>query len=219
MKNEKTTVKNQIDVITPNEQARAAFPHILKEIKKEYAEYIGKNPNEKKYFLDRYKKAIKKAEEVAAAPTLTACRVSVEWKKSRVWGYNPSVTVDAWTVDADGAQECTATTGRASGCGYDKQSAAIAEAFNASPAILKALYNADEKRLKGRESRKQSRRDFIGYGSGCSARPYFEGGCGVSVFYKIFENCGYTFEQVASGKTFDAYKITKKEKKGAKIKW
>lgn len=213
MKNEKTTVKNQLDAITPNEQARAAFPHILKEIKKEYAGYIERNENEKKYFLDCYKKAIKKAEEVAAAPTLTACRISVEWKKSRVWGYNPSVTVDAWTVDADGATECTTTTGRASGCGYDKQSAAIAEAFNASPAILNALYKAEEKRLKGRESRKQSRRDFIGYGSGSSARPYFEGGCGVSVFYKIFENCGYIFEQVASGKTFDSYKIIKKAKK------
>lgn len=210
--NNQNTTKNTVDSITPNEQARAAFPHILKELKKEYAGYIEKNENEKKYFLDCYKKAIKKAEAVAAAPTLTACRISVEWKKSRVWGYNPHATVDALTVDADGATECTTTTGRASGCGYDKQSAAIAEAFNASPEILKALYNAEEKRLKGRESRKQSRRDFIGYGSGSSARPYFEGGCGVSVFYKIFENCGYTFEQVASGKTFDAYKITKRER-------
>ena len=212
MKNEKETAKNQIDAITPNEQAIAAFPHILKELKKEYAEYIEKNENEKKYFLDCYKKAIKKAEAVAAAQTLIACRISVEWKKSRMWGYNPHATIDACTVDADGVTECTTTTGRASGCGYDKQSAAIAEAFNASPAILKALYNAEEKRLKGRESRKQSRRDFIGYGSGSSARPYFESGCGVSVFYKIFESCGYTFEQVASGKTFDAYKITKKAK-------
>lgn len=215
MKNEKTTEKKQIESIIPNEQARAAFPHILKEIKKEYVEYIEKNPNEKRYFLDCYKKAIKKAEEVAAAHTLTACRVSVEWKKSRVWGYNPHATIDAWTVDADGVTNCTTTTGRASGCGYDKQSAAIAEAFNASPAILKALYNAEERRLKGRESRKQSRRNFIGYGSGSSARPYFESGCGVSVFYKIFESCGYTFEKVSSGKTFDdynAYKITKKAK-------
>ena len=212
MKNEKATAKNQIDTITTNEQASAAFPHILKEMKKEYNGYIERNANEKKYFIDCYKKAIKKAEDVAAAQTLTACRISVEWKKSRVWGYNPHATVDAWTVDSNGVTDCTTTTGRASGCGYDKQSAAIAEALNASPVILKVLYNAEERRLKGRESRKQSRRDFIGYGSGDSSRPYFEGGCGVSVFYKIFENCGYTFEQVASGKTFDAYKITKKSK-------
>ena len=212
MKNEKATAKNQIDTITPNEKARAAFPHILKEIKKEYDGYIERNANEKKYFIDCYKKAIKKAEDVAAAQTLTACRISVEWKKSRVWGYNPHATVDAWTVDSNGVTDCTTTTGRASGCGYDKQSAAIAEALNASPVILKVLYNAEERRLKGRESRKQSRRDFIGYGSGDSSRPHFFGMCGVSVFYKIFENCGYTFEKVASGKTFDAYKITKKSK-------
>lgn len=212
--NQNTTKKSPVELITPNEQTRAAFPHILKEIKKEYVELIERNANEKKYFIDCYKKAIKNAEEVAAAPTLTACRVSVEWKKSNTFGYNPHATIDALTVAADGAQEYTTTTGRASGCGYDKQSAAIAEAFNASPAILKVLYNAEEKRLKWRESRKQSRRDFIGYGSGSSARPYFEGGCGVSVFYKIFESCGYTFEQVASGKTFDAYNITKKSKRG-----
>ena len=162
--NQNTTKKITVELITPNDQARALFPHILKELKKEAAERIERNANEKKYFTDCYKKAVKKAEAVAAAQTLTACRISVEWKKSRVWGYNPAVTVDAWTVDADGVAECTTTTGRASGCGYDKQSAAIAEAFNASPAILKALYNAEERRLKGRESRKQSRRDFIGYG-------------------------------------------------------
>lgn len=151
--NNQNATKNTVDSITPNEETRAAFPHILKAIKKEYAGYIEKNANEKKYFIDCYKKAIKKAEAVAAAQTLTACRISVEWKKSREWGYKPHTTVDAWTVDADGVTECTTTTGRASGCGYDKQSAAIAEAFNASPAILKALYNAEEKRLKGRESR------------------------------------------------------------------
>ena len=51
MKNEKTMEKNQIDAITPNEQTRATFPRILKELKKEYAGYIEKNPNEKKYFI------------------------------------------------------------------------------------------------------------------------------------------------------------------------
>ena len=214
--NHNATKKSTVELITPNEEVRASFPHILKELKKEYAELIERNENEKKHFLDLYKKSIKKAEAIAPAPNLTACRISVEWKKSRLWGYNPFVTVDAWTVHSDGVTECTTTTGRASGCGYDKRSAAIAEAFNASPAILKALYNAEERRLKGRESRKQSRRDFIGYGSGSSARPYIEGGCGVEGFGKIFDNCGYTCEQVASGKTFDAYKTTKKARKQAK---
>lgn len=37
-------------------------------------------------------------------------------------------------------------------------------------------------------------------------------GCGVSCFYSIFEACGYTFRQVASGKAFDVYEITRAKK-------
>ena len=190
------------------------YPHIIKEIERERNEQIKKYPQTEKTTLKYYKKVFEKLEEVANAPELEAAEIATEWKISRVWGYCPTVTAKAWTIDENGERAFTTTGGRASGCGYDKESAAIAEALNKNPAFLKVLFNAEEKRLKGLKTRKISRRDFIGYGSGVSAKPYFEGACGVSVFYRIFENCGYKFEAVAAGKTCTAYTI--KQQKGAK---
>lgn len=96
------------------------------------------------------------------------------------------------------AAERVATYGSASGCGYDKESAAIASAFNQNPEILKILYDHAE-----------AGETFL-YGVDVWAGlPSFAGGCGVSCFYSIFEACGYTFRQVASGKMFDVYEITR----------
>lgn len=135
------------------------------------------------------------------APELSAAYISVEWVRSRTWGANPHAEVLAIGIGT--------TSGTASGCGYDKRSAAISEAFNKQPAFLKLLYLAEEKRLKGVKTRKQSRRDIVGYGSGYGVLPCFEGGCGVSVYRRIFNNCGYIFEDGASGKMFDNYTIRK----------
>ena len=41
--------------------------------------------------------------------------LSMEWKKSRMWGANPTLTYKGTTV------------AKASGCGYDKESAALAD--------------------------------------------------------------------------------------------
>lgn len=99
------------------------------------------------------------------------------------------------------AAERVATYGSASGCGYDKQSAAIASAMNQNPEILKILY--DHAEAGG----------TFPYGVHTFAGlPSFDGGCGVSCFYSIFEACGYTFRQVASGKAFDVYEITRAKK-------
>jgi len=116
--------------------------------------------------------------------------VSVEWHKSRIWGYNPMVTVSA---------DHRRTTGTASGCGYDKESAAIASAFNAHPEIMRIIYEYAE-----------SGQTFP-YGVHTWAGvPSFDGGCGVSVFYAIFEACGYEFKQIASGKLYNVYAINRK---------
>ena len=61
--NHNATKKSTVELITPNDQARASFPHILKELKKEYAELIERNANEKKYFIDCYKKDISEIDE------------------------------------------------------------------------------------------------------------------------------------------------------------
>lgn len=129
---------------------------------------------------------LREVEEVEAP---AAVSVVVEWHKNRTWGMNPRARV---------AAERVATYGSASGCGYDKQGAAIASAFNQNPEILKILY--DHAEAGG----------VFPYGVDVWAGlPSFAGGCGVSCFYQIFEACGYTFRQVASGKMFDVYEITR----------
>lgn len=133
-----------------------------------------------------YMERVHEVEEVEAP---AAASVVVEWHKSQTWGMNPRARV---------AAERVATYGSASGCGYDKQSAAIASAFNQNPEILKILYDHAEAG------------EAFPYGVHVWAGlPSFDGGCGVSCFYSIFEACGYTFRQVASGKMFDVYEITR----------
>ena len=138
------------------------------------------------------KKRFDRLHEVEEVETPTAVSIVVEWHKSRTWGMNPRARV---------AAERVATYGSASGCGYDKQGAAIASAFNQNPEILKILYDHAEAG------------EPFPYGVDVWAGlPSFDGGCGVSCFYSVFEACGYTFRQVASVKMFDVYEITRAEK-------
>lgn len=135
------------------------------------------------------KKRIKRVHEVEEVEAPASVSIVVEWHKSQTWGMNPRARVSA---------ERIATYGSTSGCGYDKQSAAIASAFNQNPEILKILY--DHAEAGG----------AFPYGvTVWAGLPSFDGGCGVSCFYSIFEACGHTFRQVASGKMFDVYEITR----------
>ena len=151
---------------------------------------IEKITNKRKREINReIEKRFDRLHEVEEVETPTAVSIVVEWHKSRTWGMNPRARV--------AAKSC-ATYGSASGCGYDKESAAIASALNQNPETLKILYDHAEAG------------ETFPYGVDVWAGlPSFAGGCGVSCFYSIFEACGYTFRQVASGKMFDVYEITR----------
>lgn len=166
-------------VLTREKAAELATKRAIKEIDKNEQERLGK--------LDR-------AQRVSE---LQFVEITVEWHKSRTWGNNPRATVRT----NDGV-----FYGSASGCGYDKESAAIAEALNQSGSVLKMLYDKEETKPEDKP-----RRDYVGYGAGYGILPSFEGGVGVSSHRQIFANCGYTWETVSNGKTFDAYRITKLE--------
>lgn len=142
----------------------------------------------------------KKLEEASAAPAFLGAVVSVEWKASRTWGKNPTATAKIKTTNGT-----TAITGSpVPGCGFDKLSAAVARALNASDAIKKVLYQKFEETLQNDPA--ASLREALGYGSGYEL-PEFEGGCGVSTFRKIFKNCGFLFEEVASGSNFNVFEV------------
>lgn len=130
-------------------------------------------------------------EAVANAPEVDYITVNVEYRRSSVWGYNPAAEVIT-------SGESDIFRGYASGCGYDKESAAVAEAFNKSLGIMKVLYTLKEKALEAGESDESKtactghdNRNCVGYGAGYSVIPYFEGGVGVGCFWDILKKAGY----------------------------
>lgn len=162
---------------------------------------------EKKMKKTLYEK-LEKLEKVAEAPDLEMISVYVEYNKSRTWGYCPRVITFSNNKQS---------SGYASGCGYDKESAAVAEAFNSDNSVLKVLYMLKEKGLKNGLSADSKtactgvdNRNIIGYGAGYSVLPYFEGGVGVNCFWSIFEKAGYEVK-ASYGKKENTYRIFKKE--------
>lgn len=147
------------------------------------------------------KSAAVKLNAIAAAEKavdLSFIAVSVEWNKSRMWGYNPAVEVITNTGR---------TTGSASGCGYDKESAAIADAFNKNPAIVKILFSLAENALQ--ENSAAAWGKDIGYGSGYGSMPYFEGGVGSSCFWSILEKAGFHKTADNGGNRYHYYELNR----------
>lgn len=147
-----------------------------------------------------------KLERVANAPDLEYISICVEWKRSTTWGMNPTAYVNT---------NSERTSGHASGCGYDKESVAIAQALNQCDSVLKALYSFKEKQMReGQNDHSRTactghdNRHIIGYGAGYATIPYFEGGVGASCFWAILKKFGYkTIEH--HGKHSDFYSVEK----------
>ncbi len=117
--------------------------------------------------------------------------ISIEWKKSRMWGSNPHAEA---RVSYDNGTGAVLNGFTASGCGYCKESTVIAAIFNAS-----LRYKLHEKPSL----------DEAPYGiHNYSGHKGYSGGIGTSCYYEIAKFIGGTFENVASGKTFDVFKYT-----------
>lgn len=126
--------------------------------------------------------------------------INIDRVRNQTWGYNPHATI--YTNNGD------TTEGKASGCGYDKESASIAEALNKNNDILKLLYTAKNKKMTLKNT---NNHDILGYGSGYGVLPYFESGVGVSSLLNIFEKLGYTISEHHTNKS-DFYTIRKGDK-------
>lgn len=125
-------------------------------------------------------------EKAARAADLTEVEIRVDWTRNNTWGYNPHATVYA----------SARTTGKASGCGYDKRSAAVAEALNNDAGALKCLYQLAEKALNDgknpiNENGVYSWGSVIAYGAGHTVLPYFEGGVGINCHLQLFRLAGF----------------------------
>jgi len=138
---------------------------------------------------------------------IVSVRVDVNWCKSSTWGANP--TAEAWItfINASGHRETEYLKSRSiSGCGYDKESTAVAEALNQSEVLKANLYAyANRPMNKGKELR-----EIFGYGSGYGELPRFEGGVGTSCYTSIFDKLKLDFKNTASSKMFDQYRAEAK---------
>ncbi len=137
-----------------------------------------------------------KCDLIANAPDVKEININVEWAKNRTWGANP--TAEVWAAGKW-------TTGKASGYGYDKLSAAIAQAFNQNYSILKLLYSKYDKVLS--KNIKAETRDVLGYGSGYYQKPHFDGGVGYNCFRSIFKDLGAKVNTWQETKTSDTMTI------------
>lgn len=132
--------------------------------------------------------------------------------------YNHGTTVHAYATIGCLASGCyKQVDGTAGGWGYDKTSAAVAEALNKSSNALKMLLEVKERALRDgatdvspTASCGRDNHTCIGYGAGYGVLPYFEGGVGMPSLLALFTNHGYTL-QVVDGESAVAYLLTKKE--------
>lgn len=171
------------------QQKRITYPELV--------EYTSKRIRRK--YEKMLQSELELLEQIAQVKTPYEITIYVNWVKNPYWGNNPHAEV---------RDDRRKYFGSASGCGYDKQTAAIAEAANQSLQILKIL--CDKKEIELQKGGTETNRNIIGYGSGNSAIPKLEGGVGISSFRTIFENCGYKWDDY-SGEKYDMYIATKKE--------
>ena len=117
---------------------------------------------------------------------LSLC-ITIDWVKNRTWEANPHAEICLQTTD-----DYKTANGTASGCGYDKESAATSSALNAISEIKALMYLAANKKK-------------LPYGSGHYALPYFEDGVGQSSINRVLEAMGFKKISEAHGNTYDLY--------------
>lgn len=158
---------------------------------------------------NRLKRSLAEIEAHKQQKPVKALTISIEWKKSRTWGYCPTAEVAA--EFHDGTFERRGGY-RAGGWGYDKESTVIAEIFN--DFLRYKLYQKHP--WKDRINQETTNHPYGVYYYGGAAgqqrddgfisKPSFNGGVGTSCYYTIGEFIGGKFESVASGKTFTVFK-------------
>ncbi len=161
-------------------------------------------------------KELAKQQEAINQPEVKSLLITIEWRKSRIWGSNPHATAEITYKEPNAGPWGTGfykeTGFTCSGCGYDKESTVIAEIYNKF--MKHRLWKLSAEAMKG--GRGSGDKGSAPYGitayeyKGVEHRNY-GGGIGTSCYPRISEYIGGQFDCIASGKTFDVYKFTSKE--------
>lgn len=216
-KHEADAVAYMLEKATLTEKEEQVTNHYYKKsLNKQYKKYNAVSESEKIKVLkmlikDFYKVwKLKDFETLEKAQALKGDKIRsiaifTEWKDSKTWGRNPSVEVKVYYTKKNGSTSAETGEGYASGCGYCKESSAMAQAFNSCPHLKALLILAKEKALKKGEA--------LPYGSGWGAIPYYSQGVGVNCLMGLLEYLGAkTGEQ--HGKRSSAYQIAFDSNKG-----
>ena len=124
--------------------------------------------------------------------------IVIEWKRNPTLGYNPHCTATA--TYKDGTTE-TSPVFKASGCGYDKESTVVAEAFT----------HFLRHRIQRPKVHKEYKEMKTPYGiSADKGRERYDGGIGMNCYYRISEYIGGSLRRVTSTDSIDVYEYTQK---------
>jgi hypothetical protein len=224
------TIANMMQV---SEKARQEVPELASKVQEEYNELLEKALTTKennKYLTDCQQAKVDAGKKQVQDFTKNIVnKVNKEHNAVQIRRVNAifaekkeivRITIDTdWKRGSYGAQQCKARarvlykdysveeyeSSLTGGCGYDKESTATGEALTQINALMQELCKAANEAIKAGKSY----RDFIGYGSGYSVVPYFEGGVGFTCHQHILEKLGYKFKHVHWTDKTDVYEFTK----------
>ena len=175
------------------------FAKTFKHIQKKEIAHIAKNYKTERGLVSYLERTNASEEMEHNKPLPIYIEIDVEWKRSYTWGWCPRASM-RWE-DANGGWHYIENAGHASGCGYDKHSAAVAKALNHFKNLRYAIRNKDFKKAP--------------YGI-CKSEYtycYFEGGVGMSCYPRIMDWLGYEMKHVADSQTYDKWVIIKKSER------
>lgn len=119
-------------------------------------------------------------------------KITIEWKKSKMWGSNPHADVFVRFKDGESVHQSGFTC---SGCGYDKESTVVGQ-----------IFDQFMKYELWKHSREQVDNAHVyGIHAYNDESRCFGKGIGISCYYQIAQFLGGKFTNIASGKTFDVY--------------
>lgn len=121
--------------------------------------------------------------------------ITIEWKRSPTWGYNPACEA---TIQYKDGSYARSETFRCSGCGYDKESTVIAQVFNEY--LRYTLWNKENEVLDKKDIPYGVHLDY-------DYSPRFDGGIGTDCYHRIAGFIGGKFSRISSGKLFDVYQF------------
>ncbi len=156
-----------------------------------------KTKEEKKELRKKLKKEKQRKEQYERdlnQPPVKYIEISIEWKKSRTWGFCPRATGHVRHQNGNYSE----FSAYASGCGYDKESTVIADILN--QCLKYALFGKKDLPYAATLT------EFGGL-----PYAYFNGGCGMECYYPLLTALGFTLKKTAWGSSYDHYTITKNE--------